>query len=467
MSLEAFFKPDSVAIVGASRSEDKVGHVILRRMKEIGFMGKIYPINPNADEILGIKCYPSISQVPGNVDLVVIALRAEMVIGAIEGASSKGARAALVISGGFSEVGNVELERKLIEVARKRGIRVIGPNCLGIFDPKNKIDTLFLPERLIPRPKVGGVAVLTQSGSLGSALLTMLRNEDIGVSKFISYGNRADVDESELIEYLMNDEDTEVIAAYIESVANGRKFMDSLRKASERKPVVVLKGGRTSSGDRAVRSHTGSLAGRSEVFHSAVKQSGGIIVESLEEFLDSIVALVSQPPMLGNRVMVVTNGGGFGILAVDALESMGFDLNPPSEGLANKLREVLPPYYPIGNPTDLTGDSTPEQFLQVGRIVFESGEYDAVFLIPLLGVPGMEPRRTLENLTELVRLLKVPVVAVAIPTTEEVKGVLEELKRRGLPVFPTPERAAQALLSLKQYGEVLHTRADVSGDRSS
>jgi acetyl coenzyme A synthetase (ADP forming)-like protein len=457
MGLDVFFRPSSVAIVGASRSEEKVGHVILRRMVEIGFEGKIYPVNPNADEILGLKCYRSISDIPGSIDLVVIAVRADLTPAIIEEAADKGARGALVISGGFSEVGNWELERKLIEVARRRGIRIIGPNCLGIFDPKDKIDTLFLPERVIPRPGGGKIAVITQSGSLGSTVLTMMRKEGMGISKFVSYGNRADVDEGELLEYLMEDEDTEVIAAYVESVANGRRFMESLRRASRRKPVVVLKGGRTSSGDRAVRSHTGSMAGSSEIFHSAVKQSGGILVSSLGEFLDSTQTLASQPPMSGDRVAVITNGGGFGILAVDALESMGFELNPPSEKLERKLKEILPPYYPIGNPTDLTGDSTPEQFLEVGSIFSESGEYDALFIIPLLGVPAMIPSKTLEALSELLESSKIPIVAVAVPTTEEVDSILRELKKRGLPIFPTPERAAHALLSLKKYGEVLES----------
>ena len=459
MSLDVFFKPRSVAIVGASRSEEKVGHVILRRMVEIGFEGKIYPINPNADEILGIKCYQSISDIPGSIDLVVVAVRADVTPAIIEEAADKGARGALVISGGFSEVGNWELERKLVEVARRGGIRIIGPNCLGIFDPKDKIDTLFLPERLIPRPGEGKIAVITQSGSLGSTVLTMMRKEGMGISKFVSYGNRADVDEGELLDYLMEDEDTEVIAAYIESVADGRKFMESIRRASRRKPVVVLKGGKTSSGDRAVKSHTGSMAGSSEIFHSAVRQSGGIIVNSLGEFLDSTQTLVSQPPMSGDRVAVITNGGGFGILAVDALESIGFKLNPPSQELERKLRRILPPYYPVGNPTDLTGDSTPEQFLEVGRIFSESGEYDALFIIPLLGVPAMIPSRTLEALSELLRSSKVPIVAVAVPTTDEVDSILRELKKRGLPIFPTPERAAYALLSLKKYGEALKVKS--------
>ncbi len=453
--LDVFFKPRSVAVIGASRNPERVGHVILRRLVEIGYPGRIYPVNPKADEILGLKCYPSVSDIPDEIDLAVIALRADLTPSALEEAADKGAKGAIVVSGGFSEIGNEDLERMLLEVARKRGVRVIGPNCLGVFDPKDRIDTLFLPEEVIPRPRPGEVSIITQSGSLGSTLLTMIRKEGRGISKFVSYGNRLDVDEGDLILYLAEDDETRVIAAYIEGVADGRKFMAAVREASRRKPVVVLKGGRTQSGDRAVRSHTGSLAGRSDIFQAAVIQSGGILVSTLNEFVDVPAALATQPPMRGDRVAVLTNGGGFGILAVDALESRGFRVTPPSRELLRRLKEMLPPYYPVGNPTDLTGDSTPEQFLEAGTAFIESGEYDALFLIPLFGVPGMVPDRTERLLLKLVERSDIPVVATAVPTTPEVEEVLHRMERRGLPVYPTPERAAAALLGLRQYGSSL------------
>ena len=454
MSLDIFFKPKSIAIIGASRNPERVGHVILKRMIEIGFPGKLYPVNPRAEEILGIKCYSSTDEIPDQIDLAVIALRADMTPQALEGAAKRGAKGAIVVSGGFSEIGNEDLERKLLEVARNYKVRVIGPNCLGVFDPKDRIDTLFLPEEVIPRPRPGEVSIITQSGSLGSALLTMIRKEGRGISKFISYGNRLDVDEGDLINYLADDDETKVIAAYIEGVANGRKFMDAIRRASMKKPVVILKGGRTSSGDRAVKSHTGSLAGRSDIFQSAVKQSGAVVVDTLDEFIDVPVALATQPPMRGDRVAVITNGGGFGILAVDSLEQRGFRVTPPSSKLMEKLREMLPPYYPVGNPTDLTGDSTPEQFLETGLAFAESGEYDALYLLPLFGVPGMEPERTKRLLIELVNRSKLPVVACAVPTTPEVEETLNEIERMGLPIYPTPERAASALKGLLEYGEI-------------
>ncbi len=450
--LDVFFKPRSVAVIGASRNPERVGHVILKRLIEIGFPGGIYPVNPKVDQILGLNCYPRVSDIPGDIDLAVIALRADLTPSALEEAAEKGAKGAIVVSGGFSEIGNEQLERKLLEVAKRHGVRVIGPNCLGVFDPKDRIDTLFLPEEVIPRPRPGEVSIITQSGSLGSTLLTMIRKEGRGMSKFVSYGNRLDVDEGDLILYLAEDDDTKVIAAYIEGVADGRKFMESIREASKRKPVVVLKGGRTSSGDRAVRSHTGSLAGRSDIFQAAVLQSGGILVSTLNEFVDVPVALATQPPMFGDRVAVLTNGGGFGILAVDALEVRGFRVTPPSEQLMRKLREMLPSYYPVGNPTDLTGDSTPEQFLEAGLAFVESGEYDALFLIPLFGVPGMVPDKTERLLLELVERSNIPVVATAVPTTPDVEEVLHRMEKRGIPIYPTPERAAAALYGLRQYG---------------
>ena len=194
-----FFKPRSVAVIGASRNPERVGHVILRRMVEVGYPGELYPINPRAEEILGLKCYPSVEDVPGSVELAIIALRADMTPSALEEAARKGARGAIVISGGFSEIGNEQLEEELLEVARKYGVRVVGPNCLGVFDPKHRMDTLFLPEEVMPRPRPGEVSIITQSGSLGSTLLTMMRKERRGISKFVSYGNRLDVDEADLI----------------------------------------------------------------------------------------------------------------------------------------------------------------------------------------------------------------------------------------------------------------------------
>ncbi len=452
--LDTFFKPKSVAIIGASRNPKRVGHVILKRMIEIGYPGKLYPVNPKANEILGLKCYPSIEEIPDKVELTVIALRADLTPSALEESAKKGAKAAIVISGGFSEIGNYELEDRLLSIAKNYGIRIIGPNCLGIFDPKNRIDTLFLPKEVIPRPRAGEVSIITQSGSLGSTLLTMIRKEGRGLSKFISYGNRVDVDEGDLISYLAEDDDTKVIAAYIEGVADGRKFMDAIRYASIKKPVVVLKGGRTASGDRAVKSHTGSLAGRSDIFEAAVSQSGGIIVDTLDEFVDVPVALSTQPPMYGDKVAVLTNGGGFGILAVDALEMRGFKVSPPSRDLMRKLKDILPPYYPVGNPTDLTGDSTPEQFLDSGLLIAESGEYDALFLIPLLGVPGMVPEKTESMLIQLVKNSEIPIVATAVPTTPDVEDVLHRMEEKGLPIYPTPERAASSLYGLRQYGKM-------------
>ncbi len=455
--LDIFFKPKSVAVIGASRNPERVGHIILKRMIEIEYPGKLYPVNPKAEKILGIKCYSSVEEIPDEIYLAVIALRADLTPSALEESAKKGAKGAIVISGGFSEIGNYGLEAQLLSIAKKYGIRIIGPNCLGVFDPKNKIDTLFLPKEVIPRPRAGEVSIITQSGSLGSTLLTMIRKEGRGLSKFISYGNRIDVDEGDLVSYLSEDNDTKVIAAYIEGVIDGRKFMDTIRSASAKKPVVVLKGGRTASGDRAVKSHTGSLAGRSDIFEAAVKQSRGIIVGTLDEFMDVPAALSTQPPMYGDKVAVLTNGGGFGILAVDALEMRGFKVTPPSSELMRKLKEILPLYYPVSNPTDLTGDSTPEQFLDAGLAIVESCEYDALFLIPLLGVPGMVPEKTESMLIQLVKSSNIPIVATAVPTTPNVEEVLHKMEKKGLPIYPTPERAASSLYGLRQYGKMRDT----------
>ncbi len=450
--LDYFFKPSSVAVIGASRDPQKIGNVVLRRLIEIGYPGRVYPVNPKAEEVMGLKSYPSIEDIPDQVDMAVIVLRADLAPRALENAAKKGVKAAIVVSGGFSEIGNVEPELEIKRISKEYGIRVIGPNCLGVYDPKNRVDTLFLPEEMIPRPHPGKVSIITQSGSLGSFLLTWIYQQGRGISKFISYGNKADVNESDLISYLAEDEDTSVIAAYIEGVDDGRRFLETLKEATRRKPVVVLKGGRTQSGDRVVRSHTGSIAGSSRVFEAAARQGGAVVVETLEEFVDVPIALASQPLPKGDRVGVITNGGGFGIIAVDSLEAKGLRVPKPSRELEEKLRAMLPPYYPVGNPTDLTGDSTPEQFLETGLAFAESGEFDVLYLIPLFGVPGMRPGEVEKALFELKSRIDIPVVAVAVPTNEVVKESLLRLEKGGIPVYSTPERASSVVKRMVELG---------------
>ncbi|HDM92138.1 MAG TPA: CoA-binding protein [Candidatus Korarchaeota archaeon] len=446
----AFFEPKSVAVVGASRNPEKLGHVVLRQLLE-NFEGRVYPVNPKADEILGLKCYPSVTSLPEAVDLAVVAVPAPITPQVVRECGERGVKAAIVISGGFSEVGNVELEEELKETAKKYGVRIIGPNCMGIYRPSSGLDTLFTPSDRLPRPPRGDVAILTQSGSFGGAILTWLAMEGKGISVFVSYGNRADVDEADLIEYLSEDPETRVIAIYIEGLSNGRRFMEAARRVSPRKPIVVFKAGRSQKGARAVQSHTGSLAGSDSAYEAAFKQSGVVRAYSTEEFLDVSRALARLPLPRGPGVGIITNGGGYGVIAVDALEEQGLEVPDLDEDTRKRLREQLPPYYPVGNPLDLTGSSTPEQYLIGMREMAKSESIDALMVMALYSVPLMEPKRTTDYILQVVEQYGKPVVVVSLDVTPDVAEQNSRLESLGIPVYPAPERAAKALAALWRY----------------
>ncbi len=450
--IAAFFEPRSVAVVGASRNPEKLGHVVLRQLLE-NFKGKVYPVNPKADEILGLKCYPSVATLPEAVDLAVVAVPAPITPQVVRDCGERRVKAAIVISGGFSEVGNVELEERLKEAAKKHGVRVIGPNCMGIYRPKSGLDTLFTPSDRLPRPPEGDVAILTQSGSFGGAILTWLAMEGKGISLFVSYGNRVDVDEADLIEYLAKDPETRVIAIYVEGLSNGRRFMEAAKRVSTHKPIVVFKAGRSQKGARAVQSHTGSLAGSDSAYEAAFKQSGVVRTYSTEEFLDASRALARLPLPKGPRVGIITNGGGYGVIAVDALEEQRLEVPDLDEDTRKRLREQLPPYYPVGNPLDLTGSSTPEQYLIGMREMARSNSIDALMVMALYSVPLMEPKRTTDYILQVVEQYGKPVVVVSLDVTQEVAEQNSRLESLGIPVYPAPERAAKALAALWRYAK--------------
>ncbi len=451
--LAAFFEPESIAVVGASRSPEKLGHVVLRQLLE-GFRGRVYPVNPKAEEILGVRCYPSVADLPEPVDLAVVVVPAPVTPRVVEDCGRRGVKAAIVISGGFSEVGNEELERELREAARRSGVRLIGPNCMGIYRPSVGLDTLFTPSDRLPRPGPGDVAILTQSGSFGGAILTWLAMEGRGISAFVSYGNRADVDEADLLRYFAEDPETRVIAIYVEGLRDGRGFMEAAREVTPSKPVVVFKAGRSQRGASAVRSHTGSLAGSDAAYEAAFKQCGVVRTYSTEEFLDASRALARLPTPRGPRVGIITNGGGYGVIAVDALEERGMEVPELDKATAERLRERLPPFYPVGNPLDLTGSSTPEQYLAGMVEMARSDVIDALIVMALYSVPLMEPRRTTDYILQVLRDYGKPIVVVSLDVTPEVARENSRLEAEGVPVFPSPERAASALAALWRYARL-------------
>lgn len=457
--LRRFFEPESVAVIGASEKPGTVGRAIMVNLVK-NFKGKIFPINIKYDKVFELKCYKSILEVPEDVDLAVVAIPAKFVEKIVEDCGKKGVKNIIIISAGFKEIGEegAKRERKIVEIARKYGMRIIGPNCLGVYDAHTKLNTVFNPPDRQKYPKPDGIAFISQSGALGAAILDWLAQLDLGLSKFVSYGNAADVDESDLIEFLTFDPRTKVITAYIEGVENGRRFMNAIRNAiRNNKPVVILKAGKSERGVKAVASHTGSLAGSYRVYEVALKQSGAIVIEELWELPLALKALAWLKPPRGNRVAIVTNGGGAGVLATDAVERNNLVMAELSKETINKLREILPPAASPYNPVDILGDAPAERYRDAIKITSMDKNVDMIIVITIMQSPALDAVKLRNYLKELKESIDKPMVLVAPGgkyTEEHSKAIEFEVK---IPVYKSPEEAVKALKYLYDY-MILHKR---------
>lgn len=438
--MDFFFYPQKVAVFGSFK-KGAIAYEILRNIVEGGFEGKIIPVNPKGGrvEIAG-RSFEIRERLEEPVDTAIIAIPARLVPELIDeiGPLIKGA---VVISAGFSEVGNEELERELVEKARKHGVRVIGPNCAGVFGVHGKFFGSFEV-----RVKPGGLALISQSGAFGGAALAMGNDEGIGFSAFVSYGNAADLNESDFLEYFADDKNTRAIALYIEGVRDGRRFLEALRYASSKKPVIVLKAGKSASGAKAAASHTGSLAGSYEIYRAAFKQAGAIEVEEMEELFDAAKAF-EMYEKAGKRVVVVTNSGGPGVLATDKLERLGLEIAKLGEKTVEELRSFLPPQCSVKNPVDLIADADYERYRRTIEVVCGDENVDSILVIcvPPIFIPSEEIARAVVDAD-----CNKPIV-VNFMAGELVRRGLEVLEENGVKNFPTPERAARALrwLSLR------------------
>ena len=429
-SLEPIFKAQSVAVIGASTAPGKLGHDILANLKNGGFAGSIYPVNPKAEEILGLKVYKSITATPKPPDLAVVVIPARLVPGTLEEAADHGVKAAVVITGGFAEAGadGERLQDELAQVVRKTGIRVIGPNCQGVNLPHQQMCASW---PLITTK--GKIAFASQSGTVGAAFLDMAAAEKLGVSAFISLGNRVDVDEAEIISYFNNDPHTQVIALYLEGVKRPTYFLDALYEAE--KPVVILKAGRTRRGSQAAESHTKSLAGTDAVYDALFEKYKVYRADTLEELFDFAKALAYLPEPKGPRLMITTSSGGSAILAIDEAEKCGLETPDPSPGLTKTLRQMVPAHCPVGNPVDLTGDVMADASLYKKVMDAARKEFDTQVVIFGDPIPGACEQITPEA-SELV---------IFLGGAEVEREEREKFYDAGIPVFPTPERGIKAL----------------------
>jgi len=448
--MDFFFRPKSVAVVGASNSKEKVGHCILREMKR-RFRGRIYPVNPGSEKIMGLRSYASVRDIK-NVDLAVIAVPNRVVPAVLRDCVEKKVRAVVIVTSGYSEIGEKgrEMEEELRGIVSGSKTRIIGVNCLGIYDAYSGVDTLFLPESKFRRPGKGGISFITQSGAFGSTVLDMLSFEGIGISKFVSYGNQTDVKENELLEYLDRDRRTRVIVAYIEGLSDGRKFMEVAKKAVKNTPVVVFKAGKTEMGSRAAASHTGSLAGSYRIYEAAFRQAGVLEARSVEEMFDFAKVLEFLDPPKGGRIAVITNGGGFGVITSDAMEDSGLKPAKFSRESMKKLKGVLPGYANIGNPLDLIGDADKNRYEKALKILAKDPNVDGIIVIPLLQTFSLEAD-VIRVIARAKKSTKKPVLACATGG-RYIRTHLRVLEKRGVPTFIAPNRAVSAMKALVSYG---------------
>jgi acetyl-CoA synthetase (ADP-forming) len=454
--LKALLEPRSIAVIGASRSPGKIGYTILRNIIEYGFKGEIYPVNPNATEILGYKAYPSITAIPGEVDVAIVVVPAPETPKVIEECGKKGVRVAVVISSGFSEVGNVELEERIVKVAREYGVRILGPNIFGYaYTPRN-INATFGPLEVAK----GSIAFITQSGALGIALMGWTIMNEIGLSGLFSIGNMSDIDVVELSELLAEDPNTRVITIYLEGLkpGKGREFIEKMSRVTLRKPVVVIKAGITKRGMKAVASHTGSLAGSDVLYEAAFKQAGVIRARTVTELFNIARAFAQQPLPRGENTVIITNGGGAGVLATDAAELNNVVLLEPSQQLIEKFKETMPWFGSPKNPVDLTGQAVVDNYIRALKVAIESPEVDNIAIL-YCRTAILDPRDLAKAIVEFYRENSVSKTTVAaFIGGVEVYEAIRYLNRNSIPAYPTPEEAVAALGKMLWYKRYLESR---------
>jgi acetyl coenzyme A synthetase (ADP forming)-like protein len=455
-SLSPFFRPHAVAVVGASRDPAAIGHRLLDALVRGDFRGVVYPVNPKAGTIRGLPAYPSVRELPGPVDLAVVAVPRDAVLGVVDDCAARGVRALVVISAGFAEVGGdgAELQKRLVEKVRGYGMRLIGPNCLGLVstDPDVRLNATFVPYF----PPRGGVAISSDSGALGLAALAVAGRLGLGVSGCVSVGNRADVSSNDLLEYWEEHDATRVILLYLESFGNPRRFARIARRVSRRKPVIAVKAGRTRAGRRAAGSHTAALAAADVAVDALFHQTGVLRAETLEEMFDLAAALGSQPLPPGRRVAIVTNAGGPAILCADACEAAGLSVPELSEKTRSQLAAFLPRTAGLGNPIDMIASATPEDFGRTIGTVLSSGEVDALVAIGVstgafdTGAAARAIAESAEAAHEGAAAGK-PVLACLMPEQAGL-GLVGSGKEK-VPCYAYPEAAARVLGKAAAYAE--------------
>ena len=457
--LDCLFSPRSVAVVGASAAQDKVGSICLSNLIQGGFKGRIYPVNPSLSEVMGIKAYPAVGAIPDEIDLALIVIPAPLTVATIEDCADKDVKVAIIISGGFKELGTedgLDLQAKLQVIAGRCGMRIVGPNTVGIANPAAHLIASF--QSSFSLAQKGRVAVVSQSGGVCVYIVHALTNQGTGISKAIGLGNRCNLDFEDLISYLADDKDTRVIALYVEGVEHPRRLMAAARRAVERKPIVVLKGGRDVQSRQATFSHTGALAGDYEIYRAAFHQSGIIVAESMGEMVDTIKALTFYPPPAGDRVAVLSVQAGPGIMIADSCREQGLRLAEFSPATAKRLRQLIPPMNFVGNPVDISWKFAEfEASREIINTVLADDGVDSVILAAVFyHADDMELMRAA---MDVARSPHKPIVVCLDSPCGLAAAQIESLEASGIPTYPFPERAVTGVAGLVKYGSITANQA--------
>jgi acetyl coenzyme A synthetase (ADP forming)-like protein len=448
MGLESFFNPKSVAIVGASRQKSKVGYEILANMMGAGYKGEIYPVNPQADTIEGLKCYPDLESIKKVPELVIIVVPAKVVPAIMQQCAKVGTKAVIIITAGFKEVGKEgrELEEQVSQTARQAGIRVIGPNCLGVIVPANKLNASFGGDL----PAAGSIAYLSQSGALLAAIFDIANASGIGFSKLISIGNKADVGELDVIKDLSSDKDTKVIAGYLENITDGNAFVSQAEQISHIKPILLIKSGGTQAGAKAASSHTGSLAGSEMAYESAFERAGIIRCDSIKQQFDYAQAFANQPLPAGPRVAVITNAGGPGIMAADSIEQRGLTFAKLNDETVLKLESELPPAANLYNPIDVLGDALADRYEFALNVVLDDPNVDIV-LVLLTPQAMTEAAATAEVIVNISRQKPLKPILTCFLGAKKVAEGVRILREGKIPQYDATDSAVAAIKGMVNY----------------
>ena len=447
-NLNSIFSPSSVAVIGASNRPGSVGRAVFTNILLNEYKGTVYPVNPNDHSISGVKAFPSILDLPEKVEVAVVVVPAAFVPQVVEQCGKKGVKGLVVISAGFKEVGGagVKLEQQVSSIAERYSMRMVGPNCLGLIntDPSVRLNASFASLM----PMEGSIAFASQSGALGEAVIDYAAGENIGFSKFISLGNKTDVNENEVLEYLRTDPNTKVILLYIEDIVDGRKFVDTVTRVTEEKPIIAVKAGVSPEGAKAASSHTGALAGSDEAYNAILKQSGVIRVESIIDLFDYARAFAKQPAPKGNKVAIITNGGGPGIMATDASVRYGLQISQFSQRTKANLRAGLPKEASVNNPIDLIGDAQADRYaLALSALADDGVDCGLILLTPQAMVDLKKVAETIVTMGVKYR----KTILTSILGLTDITPAVEVLESSNIPHYVFPESAVRALAAMYEH----------------